>query len=181
MKCRSGPCRSWPDELVSANSPHVKCKFKTPGWPCLIVTKVQKIIPIYVYITVNTDYPEQLYSLIRIYRTVLNICILLKKSNYSRHLYQTACVCRLSLITLTLSIWQTKIDTSVPVQKRVNPDETARDEPSHQDLHFLPFRFWFLTETPICTSGRVQIQGRKNPLQKLKGERVNTQMSKTPP
>ena len=64
MKCRSGPCRSWPDELVSANSPHVKCKFKTPGWPCLIVTKVQKIIPIYVYITVNTDYPEHLYSLI---------------------------------------------------------------------------------------------------------------------
>ena len=25
----------------------------------------------------------------------------------------------------------------------VDPDETIRNEPSHQDLHFLPFDFYF--------------------------------------
>ena len=39
--------------------------------------------------------------------------------------------------------------------------------PSHQDLHCLPFCYWFLTEPPICNNESVQIQGWKNPCQKL--------------
>ena len=54
--------------------------------------------------------------------------------------------------------------------KRVDPDETAHHEPSHLDLHYLPFCFDFLTETPILNNGSVQIQSWKRPL-KL-GERA---------
>ena len=35
----------------------------------------------------------------------------------------------------------------------VDPDETARDEPSHKDLHCLPFYYWFLTEPLFATTG----------------------------
>ena len=41
---------------------------------------------------------------------------------------------------LTLSAQKIKIDTSA---NNVAPDETARYEPSHQDLHCLPFRVGF--------------------------------------
>ena len=37
-------------------------------------------------------------------------------------------------------------------------DETARDEPSHQDLDCFQFCYWFMTETPICINRFVQIQ-----------------------
>ena len=40
---------------------------------------------------------------------------------------------------LTLSVRQNKTDTCV---NNVNPDETARNESSHQDLHYLPFFFY---------------------------------------
>ena len=43
---------------------------------------------------------------------------------------------------LTHSTLQTKTDTCANSE---DPDETARDEPSHPDLHCLP-----LSETPIC-------------------------------
>ena len=36
---------------------------------------------------------------------------------------------------------QTKPDTFTNI---VDPDETARNEPSNQDLHCSPFWFWFL-------------------------------------
>ena len=39
----------------------------------------------------------------------------------------------------------------------VDPDETARNEPSHQDLHCLPFCLSVKTETPIFNNGTVQI------------------------
>ena len=36
----------------------------------------------------------------------------------------------------------------------IDPDETARNEPSHQKLHFLTFCFlMFLTDIPICNCG----------------------------
>ena len=54
----------------------------------------------------------------------------------------------------------------------VDPDETVRYGPSHQNLHCLPFCFWFKTESPICISGLVQIQWLQSPLQKLGDEMV---------
>ena len=49
----------------------------------------------------------------------------------------------------------------------VDPDEMAHNEPSHLDLHCLPFCFG----TPVCNSEHAQIQS-KRPFQKLEGERV---------
>ena len=51
--------------------------------------------------------------------------------------------------------------------------QLQNDEPSHQDLHCLPFCFEFSIDTPICISGHVHIQGWKSPLKKFKDERVN--------
>ena len=60
----------------------------------------------------------------------------------------------------------------------VDPDETVHNEQSHSDLRFFLFFFSlfnssFLTDIPTCNNGRVQIQERKRPLQKLRDERVN--------
>ena len=58
---------------------------------------------------------------------------------------------------LTLSTWQTKTFTFA---NSVDPDETARNEPSHQDLHCLPFGFGFLiTPHPqqwICPKSKIE-------------------------
>ena len=70
---------------------------------------------------------------------------------------------------LTLSAQETKIDIYA---NSVDPDEMACNEPSHLDLHCLLFCYWFLTESPICIGGHVQIQGWKSPLQTLSGEIV---------
>ena len=45
---------------------------------------------------------------------------------------------------LTLSAWQTNTNTCA---NSVDSDEMASNEPSHLDLHCLPFYFLFLTET----------------------------------
>ena len=37
-----------------------------------------------------------------------------------------------------------------------DPEETAHNEQSHQDLHCLTFWFWFLNQTPVCNNGCVQ-------------------------
>ena len=61
-------------------------------------------------------------------------------------------------LPLTFSALQTKSDTCV---NGVDPDETARNEPSHQDLQCLQlycFFFLSLTETFICNSGHVQFK-----------------------
>ena len=42
-----------------------------------------------------------------------------------------------------------------------DPDETALNKPSHQDLHCLQF----LTEAPICNIGCVQMQRWKSMLE----------------
>ena len=54
----------------------------------------------------------------------------------------------------------------------VDPDETARNEPSHLDLHCLPFCSCFMADTPIRNNGCVQNHRRKSPLDKLRVERV---------
>ena len=54
---------------------------------------------------------------------------------------------------LTLSILQINPDSCA---NSVAPDETARNEPSHQDLHCLSVCFEFLTD--ICNNGNAQIQ-----------------------
>ena len=46
-----------------------------------------------------------------------------------------------------------------------DPEETARNEPSHQDLHSFQSCYWFVTETPICDNGSVQIKKQKSPFQ----------------
>ena len=53
-----------------------------------------------------------------------------------------------------------------------DPDETARNGPSHLDLHCLPFCYWILTGTPTCNNGYVQIQRWKSPFPKLGDESV---------
>ena len=53
-----------------------------------------------------------------------------------------------NLLALTLSALQTKTDTFA---NGIDPDEMAHNEPSHQDLHFLPFCSWILTGTPFAT------------------------------
>ena len=52
------------------------------------------------------------------------------------------------LIILTFWAKQTKTNTCA---NREDPDETVRNEPSHQDLHCLPIYFWFLTN-PLLAS-----------------------------
>ena len=69
---------------------------------------------------------------------------------------------------LILSALQTKPDICT---NSVDSDETARLEPSHQDLHCSPF-FFYLDCIPYCISGDVQIQGWKTPLKKFRDERV---------
>ena len=74
-------------------------------------------------------------------------------------------------IILTLLVMQTKTYTFANSTDLL---ETARNEPSHQDLHYLPFfLLLILNDTPICNSGHVRIQSWKSPLQNLRGERVN--------
>ena len=73
-------------------------------------------------------------------------------------------------LTFNLSTLQTNTETYA---NSADPDETARNEPSHQDLHCLPFCFSVYTETPLFNEGPAQIQRWKRPLQELGGERVN--------
>ena len=72
---------------------------------------------------------------------------------------------------LTLSSLQTNADTFA---NSADPDETARNELSHQVLHCLLFCFRVLTQTPICSNGFVLIQKWKSPIQKNTGERVKS-------
>ena len=41
----------------------------------------------------------------------------------------------------------------------VDPDMTAHNKPSHQDLHSLPFCFLLSAVTTVCISGYVPYQG----------------------
>ena len=65
-------------------------------------------------------------------------------------------------IPLTLSSLQINTDSFA---NSADPDETC-NKPSHPDPHCLPFCYWFLTETPICNNGCVQIQRWKGPFKK---------------
>ena len=79
------------------------------------------------------------------------------------------CIVLYSFTRLTLSVLQTKTDTCA---NSVDPDETACNKLSHQDLHCLPSYYLFWTEIPkICISGHVKIRW-KSPLEKLRDERV---------
>ena len=67
-----------------------------------------------------------------------------------------------------LSALQTKTNTC---GNSVDPDDTARNEPSHQDLHCLPSLFailLFFRLNPLFVSVDVQIQEWKSPFQKLR-------------
>ena len=70
---------------------------------------------------------------------------------------------------LTLPSQQTDRDTFV---NGADPDETARNEPSHQDLHCLQLCYWFLTEIPFRNNECVQIKIWKSPFQKFRREKV---------
>ena len=52
--------------------------------------------------------------------------------------------------TGTLSSLQTRTDTFA---NSLDPNETARNEPSHPDLHSLPFCFGFCAYTPTFNNG----------------------------
>ena len=58
----------------------------------------------------------------------------------------------------------------------VDPDEMAHNEPSHQDLHYLPFCSWILIDIPILNSWFDQIQRWRIPPHKLRGETVKSSM-----
>ena len=68
--------------------------------------------------------------------------MVLQSSNHSEDkvIKNTAALVNLSFVNplLALSAWQTKTDSFA---KSVDPDETAHNEPSHQDLCCLPFCF----------------------------------------
>ena len=70
---------------------------------------------------------------------------------------------------LALSAQWTKIGSFA---NSIDPDEMALNEPSHLDLHCLPFCIQFLTNIPVCDKECVKIQIWKSPFQKLRGERV---------
>ena len=69
-------------------------------------------------------------------------------------------------VKVILSSLQTSSDTFA---NSADPDETARDEPSYQDIHDIPFCLIFFTETPICNNGCVRVQRLNSPCQKLQG------------
>ena len=55
----------------------------------------------------------------------------------------------------------------------IAPDEMTRNEPSHQDLHYLPICLMILNnKKTIDNNGHDQKSRRKSSLQKLKAERV---------
>ena len=56
---------------------------------------------------------------------------------------------------LTISVLQTEPGI---IANSVDPGGTAHYEPSHQNLHYLPFNFHFLTGTPTCITEVVHIQ-----------------------
>ena len=67
--------------------------------------------------------------------------------------------CNCCFTSVTISSMQTKSYTTA---NSVDPDETARDEPSHQDLYCLPFEFGNLNATVICTDDMAKIKDRRN-------------------
>ena len=66
--------------------------------------------------------------------------------------------CNCCFMSVTISSIQTKTYT---IANSVDPDETARDEPSHQDLHCLSFEFGILNATVICTDDMAKIKDRR--------------------
>ena len=64
--------------------------------------------------------------------------------------------------SLTVSSLQTNMKIFA---KSVDPDQTAHNELSQEDLHCLPFCNYFLSETPIQNNESVQIQRWKSLLQ----------------
>ena len=88
-------------------------------------------------------------------------------------------ISRKNIYFLMATLWalHTKADTGA---NSVDPDETARNEPSHLDLHclpfpilsllFLPFYFFFyfyLRDIPYWDNGHIQFHRRQSPLQKI--------------
>ena len=93
------------------------------------------------------------------------VCLLLLKyhwvlSLFVPHLLFSPCLRKTVLYNtwpfLGNSVLQTVTNTFA---NSVGPDEMAHnDEPSHQDLHYLPFNFGFLNDRPICYNGFIQNQ-----------------------
>ena len=77
-------------------------------------------------------------------------------------------------LILTLETLQTKTDNFA---NSVAPDETARNEPSHLELHCLPFCSWCMTDTPFHNNECIQNHSRNSPLHKLKGLKVTIAIS----
>ena len=70
------------------------------------------------------------------------------------------------------SALQTNTDTWA---NSVEPDETARDEPSHLDLPCFPFYFWFRLKPLLSSMTQfVPIKVGKSPFQELRGEMAST-------
>ena len=63
------------------------------------------------------------------------------------------------------------VRTNTSYANSVDPDKTARKEPSYLGLHCLPFCSRFLTDIHICNNGRVQIQRWNSLLRKLRDKR----------
>ena len=71
--------------------------------------------------------------------------------------------------SLILSSLQTKPNTCA---NSVDPDEMARNEPSHQDLHcFYYYYYYFKWKLLVYISGHVHVQGWMSPFQKFVDER----------
>ena len=59
---------------------------------------------------------------------------------------------RNSMGNILYSLTPSSLQTNVHIFKNsADPDETARNKPSHQDLQCLPICYWFLTKSLIAT------------------------------
>ena len=85
---------------------------------------------------------------------------------------------------MILSALQTKAST---FENSVDPEEMDHNEPSHLNLHCLPFCFrffffffffFFCFVFSICINGFLEIQTWKSPLQTLRGERIKSAIPK---
>ena len=77
-------------------------------------------------------------------------------------IYQTSTfllITKVKLKCLTLLFLQTK---SVTFANSVDQDETALIEPSHLDLHCLPFCFGFCADSAVFHKARVLITNKKS-------------------
>ena len=89
--------------------------------------------------------------------------------DHHRSFLSQSSVVSFPIIGWTLTAWQTNTYTFV---NSVDPDETARNEPSHQELHCLPLYFGFWLAPPFATVDMSKFKACRENFRSV-AERVN--------